>query len=167
MYGKVFFTWNTFFNCKLLSSLHYTFCAYLCSASHFLLSNPLLYKFKLGKPYRARLVVRKRLGAARKQAWRKSLGNKNPWCWRPDQSQSQNSAVTARSPRLCTETTTEWTCFYSFLTLGNLIGMAPAYSHSKSNKIQLSSLDSVHVQPMQKHKNQCVLIPKLEIHKLL
>lgn len=37
----------------------------------------------------------------------------------------------------------------------------------QANKTQLSSLDSVHVQPMQRHKNQCALILKLEIHKLL
>lgn len=62
----------------------------------------------------------------------------------------------------------EFVVFFSpFLILGDLVEMAPAYSHSKPNKTQLSSLDSVHVQPMQRHKNQCALILKLEIHKLL
>lgn len=57
--------------------------------------------------------------------------------------------------------------FFLSFTLGNLAEMAPAYPQSKSNKIQLSPFDGVRVEPVQRHRNQCALIPKLGIHKLL
>lgn len=79
-------------------------------------------------------------------------------------------AHTARSPRSWTEIFTGQKIFFFsffFLTLGNVAEMALAHPQSNPSKIQLSLLDSVHVQPKQRHKNQCVLIPKLGIHKLL
>lgn len=84
----------------------------------------------------------------------------------PDQSRCQNSAVTARGPGSARRPTQNELVLF-LLTPGNLVEMAPAYSDSKPNKIQLSSLSCVHAQSMQSPQNQWPSIPKLEIHKLL